>query len=83
MLTVVYEKNGRIQSPQTDAITCTTGPGCSKLTTSLVNISLKFQTLIFQIRQHFLLKKCENLFALQKLLSFFQQKISVYLDIKL
>ena len=25
------------------------GPGCSKLTTSLVNVSLKFQTLIFQI----------------------------------
>ena len=23
-----------------------TGPGCSKLTTSLVNVSLKFQTLI-------------------------------------
>ena len=25
------------------------GPGCSKLTTSLVNVSLKFQTLIFEI----------------------------------
>ena len=25
------------------------GPGCSKLTTSLVNVSLKFQTLISQI----------------------------------
>ena len=25
------------------------GPGCSKLTTSLVNVSLKFQMLIFQI----------------------------------
>ena len=34
------------------------GPGCSKLTTSLVNISLKFQTLISQIRQYFMLKKC-------------------------
>ena len=53
-----------------------TGPGCSKLTT-LVNISLKFQMLIFEIQQNFLLKKCENL------LSFFQQKISVYLVIKL
>ena len=29
------------------------GPGCSKLTTSLVNISLKFQMLISQICQHF------------------------------
>ena len=52
------------------------GPGCSKLTTSLVNVSLKFQTLISEICQYFLLKKCE------KLLSFFQQKISVYLVIK-
>ena len=41
------------------------GPGCSKLTMSLVNMSLKFQTLISQIHQYFLLKK---------LLSFFQQK---------
>ena len=44
------------------------GPGRSKLTMSLVNVSLKFQTLICQIRQYFLLKKCE------KLLSFFHQK---------
>ena len=49
------------------------GPGCSKLTTSLVNETLKFQMLISQIRQYFLLKKC---------LSFLQQKISVYLVIK-
>ena len=38
-----------------------TGPGCSKLTTSLVNDSLKFQTLISQICQYFLSKKCEKL----------------------
>ena len=48
------------------------GPGCSKIMTLLVNILLKFQTLISEICQYFLLKKCE------KLLSFFQQKISVY-----
>ena len=36
------------------------GPSCSKLTTSLVNVSLKFQTLILQIHCCFLLKKCEN-----------------------
>ena len=34
-----------------------TGPGCSKLTTSLVNVSLKFQTLISEKCQYFLLKK--------------------------
>ena len=36
------------------------GPSCSKLTTSLVNVSLKFQTLISQICQYFLLKKCKS-----------------------
>ena len=36
------------------------GPGCSKLTTLLVNISFSFQKLISQICQYFLLKKCEK-----------------------
>ena len=36
-------------------------PGCSKLTTSLVNVWLKFQMLISQICQYFLLKKYEKL----------------------
>ena len=56
------------------------GPGCSKLTTSLVNVSLKLQMLISQIHQYFCCKKYGKL--LQKLLTFFQQKISVYLVIK-
>ena len=38
------------------------GPGCSKLTTSL-----KFQTLISRICQYFLLKKCEKLLHQQKI----------------
>ena len=54
------------------------GPGCSKLTISLVNVSLKFQTLISNIRQYFLSKKCVKLL----LLSLFQQKNLVYLVIK-
>ena len=58
------------------------GPGCSKLTTSLVNVSLKFQTLISQICQYFLLKKCEKLLQCKSLSHFFQEKISVYLVIK-
>ena len=37
------------------------GPSCSKLTTSFVNVSLRFQTLISEIYQYFLLKKCEQL----------------------
>ena len=61
---------------------CCSGPGCSKLTTSLVNETLKFQTFISQICLYFLLKKKGVAFAVQKLLSFFQQKISVYLVIK-
>ena len=40
-----------------------TGPGCSKLTMSLVNVSLNFQKLISQICQYFLLKKCEKAFS--------------------
>ena len=59
------------------------GPSCSKLTTSLVNVSLKFQTLISQICQHFLSKKCEKLLQCKSFTYFFQQKISVYLVIKL
>ena len=50
----------------------TSGPRCSKLTMSLVNVVLKFQMLLSNIWQYFWLKKCE------KLLSIFQQKISVY-----
>ena len=37
------------------------GPGCSKLTTSLVNVSLKFQMLVSEICQYFLLKKSKKL----------------------
>ena len=37
------------------------GPSCSKLTTSLVNVSLNFEKLISQICQYFLLKKYEKL----------------------
>ena len=36
------------------------GAGCLKLTTSFVNVSLNFQTLILQIHCYFFLKKCEN-----------------------
>ena len=34
------------------------GPSCSKLMTSLVNISLKFHTSVSEICQYFLLKNC-------------------------
>ena len=50
------------------------GPGCSKLTTSLVNVSLKFQTLISEIWQYFLLKKYEKLLQCKSFSHFFNKK---------
>ena len=50
------------------------GASCSKLTTSLVNVSLKFQTLILQIHCHFLLKKCENPLHCKGFSHFFNKK---------
>ena len=58
--------------------TKTSGPGYSKLTTLLVNVSLKFQMHISEICQYFLLKNVRNFFN-GKLLSFFSAKnISVF-----
>ena len=50
------------------------GPGCSKLTTSLVNVSFKFQTLISEICLYFLLKKCEKLLKCKSFSYFFNEK---------
>ena len=50
------------------------GPGCSKLTTSLVNVPLKFQTLISEICHYFLLKKCEKLLQCKSFSHFFNKK---------
>ena len=51
-------------------------------TTLLVKVLLKFQTLISQKCQYFLLKICEKLLHCKSFSHFFQQKISVYLVIK-
>ena len=50
------------------------GPGCSKLTTLLVNVSLKFQTLISRIHLYFLLKKSEKLLHCKSFSHFFSKK---------
>ena len=50
------------------------GPGCSKLITSLVNVSLKYETLISQILQHFLSKKMEKLLQCKSFSNFFDKK---------
>ena len=52
----------------------TPGLGCSKLTMSLVNISLEFQTLISQLCQNFLSKKCEKLLQCKSFSHFFNKK---------
>ena len=57
--------------------TCKPGAGCSKLTTSLVNVSLKFQMLILQIHCYFLLKKCDNLLHCKRFSHFFNKKTTV------
>ena len=54
------------------------GSGCSKLTTSLVNVSLKFQMLISQIHLYFLLKKCVKLLQCKSFSHFFYKNISVF-----
>ena len=40
------------------------GPGCTELKSLLVNVSFTFQTLIFQTRKFFLVKKCEKAFLI-------------------
>ena len=55
---------------------CCPRPGCSKLTTSLVNVLLIFQMFISQICQYFLLKNCEQLLQCKSFSHFFQHKIS-------
>ena len=52
----------------------TPGTGCSKLTTSLVNVSLKFQTLIAHICQYFLSKKCEKLLQCKSFFHFVNKR---------
>ena len=53
-------KESQLNNSGTCKCTCriiTSGPGCSKLMTSLINVSLKFQMLISQACQYFMLKK--------------------------
>ena len=54
------------------------GPGCSKLTTSLVNVSLKFQMLISEIHQYFLLKNVRSFCSAKASLIFSTKNISVF-----
>ena len=62
------------EPPYQDLLCLPSGPSCSKLTTLLVNILLKFRTLISQIGQHFLLKNCEKLLHCKSFSHFFSKK---------
>ena len=53
------------------------GPGCSKLT-SLVNVSLKFQTLISPTCKYFLSKKFVKLLQCKSFSHFFNKNFSVF-----
>ena len=67
---------------ETDCCCCyntQTGLSCSKLTTSLVNVSLKFQMLVSQICQYFLLKKFEKLLQCKSFSHFSTKNITVFL----
>ena len=59
-------------------VDCSPGPSCSKLTTSLVNVSLKFQTLISQICQYFLLKNVRSLCTAKDSHIFLTKNIRVF-----
>ena len=54
------------------------GPGCSKLTTSLVNGSLKFPTLISQIHQYFCWKNVRGFWSAKASLIFSTKNITVF-----
>ena len=71
---------GTDTSAETDTATDRqrSGPSCSKLTMSLVNVSLKFQTLISEICHYFLLKKCEKLCSAKASLIFSTKNISIF-----
>ena len=70
-----------ITNAKKDEISMHSGPSCSKLTSSLVNVSLKFQTLIAEIYQYLFLKTSEKLLQCKSFSHFFN-KNSVYLVIK-
>ena len=61
-----------------DKINKSSGPSCSKLTTSLVNETLKFQMLISQICQYFLLKKYEKLLQCKSFSHSLNKNITVF-----
>ena len=74
-----YSQIYMVMSNATEAyLTYISGPSCSKLTTSLVNDSLKFQKLISQICQYFLLKKSEKVLQCKSFSYFVNKKYQCF-----
>ena len=63
---------------ETEGILKSSGPGCSKLTMSLVNDLLKFQTLTSQIRQYFFVKNVKSFWNAKASLFFSAKNVSVF-----
>ena len=72
------EETGKYIRHRLTSASAQSGAGCSKLTTSLVNVSLKFKTLILQIHCYFLLEKCENLLQCKRFSHFSNKNNSVF-----
>ena len=76
LVIVLYNQQKMVITVKETQLHLQSGPSCSKLTTLLVNNSLKFQTLILQIHCYFLLKKCENPLHCKGFTHFFTAKDS-------
>ena len=80
---VIYGLRHRVKTIFSSPLSCCSkliksGPSCSKLTTSLVNVSLKFQMLISEMCQYFLLKKCVKLLQCKSFSHFSTKNISIF-----
>ena len=70
---MIHEKQGCVAHTKY-ILAKSSGPGYSKLTISLVNVSLKFQTLRAEIRQYVLLKNVKILLHCKKTFIIFSTK---------
>ena len=77
-ISIVYIYIGKLFWWVRTTVHCAPGPSCSKITMSLVNNSLKFLIEWYANMLKFFAEKMWVAFAVQKLLTFFQQKISEY-----
>ena len=75
---IFINKSAIDNTRNSDTFTKCFGAGCSKVMTSLVNVSLIFQTLISEIYQYFMLKTCEKLLHCKSFSHFSTKNSSVF-----